>query len=102
VISNGRCVRRDKPSTKTVFVTRGMGWSTYGARRAQTVATGRKPGGVKTRSNKPIRNRWQPTATFSQRMVKSMFATVCHRLPPVADDPLLVREGVEFRASQRG
>jgi hypothetical protein len=26
---------------------------------------------------------------------------VCHRLPPVADDPLLVREGVDFLAMQR-
>src|SRR2546430_2601928 len=26
---------------------------------------------------------------------------VCHRLPPVAEDPLLVREGVDFLASQR-
>jgi len=45
-------------------------WSIYGAERAQPVATGRKWEGLENRSNKPIRNRWQPTATVSERMVR--------------------------------
>jgi hypothetical protein len=46
------------------------GWSIYGAQRAQPVATGVKRDGPENRSNKPIRSRWQPTATVSQRMVR--------------------------------
>jgi len=46
------------------------GWSIYGAQRAQPVATGGKSDGPENRSNKPIRNRWQPTATVSERMVR--------------------------------
>jgi hypothetical protein len=42
----------------------------YGAQRAQPVATGDKWGDPKKRSNKPIRNRWQLTATVSKRMVR--------------------------------
>jgi hypothetical protein len=38
------------------------GWSIYGAKRAQPVATGRKCDGPDNGSNKPIRNRWQPAA----------------------------------------
>jgi hypothetical protein len=45
-------------------------WSIYGAQRAQPVATGGKWKAPESRSNKPIRNRWQPTATVSQRMVR--------------------------------
>jgi hypothetical protein len=45
------------------------GWSIYGAQRAQPVATGGKWNTPENRSNKPIRNRWQPTATVPQRMV---------------------------------
>jgi hypothetical protein len=40
-------------------------WSVYGAKRAQRVATGRKWESLKNGSNKPIGNRWQPTATVS-------------------------------------
>jgi hypothetical protein len=36
----------------------------------QPVATGRKWDGADNRSNKRIRNRWQPTATVPKRMVK--------------------------------
>jgi hypothetical protein len=46
------------------------GWSIYGAQRAQPVATGGKWNTPENRSNKPIRNRWQPTATVSERMVR--------------------------------
>jgi hypothetical protein len=46
------------------------GWSIYGAQRAQPAATGRKWDALENRSNKPIRNRWQPTATVSERMVR--------------------------------
>jgi hypothetical protein len=42
------------------------GWSVYGAERAQPVATGGKWDDPENRSNKPIRNQWQPTATVSQ------------------------------------
>jgi hypothetical protein len=45
-------------------------WSTYGAHRAQPVATGRKRGGSENRSNRPIGNRSQPTATVPERMVR--------------------------------
>jgi hypothetical protein len=46
------------------------GWSIYGAQRAQPVATGRKCDGPHNDSNKRIRNRWQPMATVSERMVR--------------------------------
>jgi hypothetical protein len=49
---------------------RPRGWSIYGAQRAQLVATGGKWNTPENRSNKPIRNRWQPTATVSERMVR--------------------------------
>jgi NAD(P)-dependent dehydrogenase (short-subunit alcohol dehydrogenase family) len=45
-------------------------WSIYGAQRAQPVATGGKWDTPENRSNRPIRNRWQPTATVPQRMVR--------------------------------
>ena len=45
-------------------------WSIYGAKRAQPVATGRKWLSSENGSNKPIGNRWQPTATVSERMVR--------------------------------
>jgi hypothetical protein len=57
------------------------------------VATGGKWDALKNRSNRPIRNRWQPTATVSQRMVKSMFATTCQRLPTI---PYLLERGSTF------
>src|SRR6266576_5471653 len=47
------------------------GWSIYGAQRAQPVATGGEWDALKNRSNGPTRNRWQPTATVSQRMVRN-------------------------------
>jgi hypothetical protein len=40
------------------------------------------------------RNRWQPTATVSERMAKSMFATACHRLPTIPY--LLERESTSW------
>jgi len=43
------------------------------------------------------RNQWQPVARGPTHGKEH----VCHRLPAVADDPLLVREGVYFLASQR-
>jgi hypothetical protein len=46
------------------------GWSIYGAQRAQPVATGGKWETLENRSNKPIRNRRQPTATVLERMVR--------------------------------
>jgi hypothetical protein len=46
------------------------GWSIYGAQRAQPVATGGEWDTTENRSNKPIGNRWQPTATVSERMVR--------------------------------
>ena len=47
-----------------------QGWSVYGAKRAQPVATGCKSDAPENRPNKPIRNGWQPTATVSERMVR--------------------------------
>jgi hypothetical protein len=50
---------------RNAFTDQGLGaqgWSIYGAQRAQPVATGRKCDGPDNASNKPIRNRWQPTA----------------------------------------
>jgi hypothetical protein len=49
----------------------------------QPMATGRKRLTAKNGSNTQVGNRWQPTATVPQRMVKSMFATACHRLPTI-------------------
>src|SRR2546425_13116953 len=49
-----------------------------GRNRWQPVASGSPP---KNGSNKPFGNRWQRTATVPERMVKSTFATACHRLP---------------------
>jgi hypothetical protein len=39
------------------------------SQQAQPVATGDKSDDPENRSNKPIRNRWQPTATVLKRMV---------------------------------
>src|SRR5579862_266042 len=44
-------------------------WSIYGAQRAQPAATGGKWDVLGNRSNRPIRNQWQPTATVPERMV---------------------------------
>jgi len=63
------------------------GWSIYRAQRAQPVATGGKWDALENRSNRAIRNRWQPTATVSQRMVKV--------------DHLLAKEGVASVAPQK-
>jgi hypothetical protein len=70
------------------------GWSIYGAQRAQPVATGRKWQCSENGSNKPIGNRWQPTATVPERMVKSMFATARQRLPTIPY--LLERESISW------
>jgi hypothetical protein len=59
---------RPKPCGHRRFPAKG--WSIYGAQRAQPVAIGGKWDALENRSNRPIRNRWQPTATVSQRMVK--------------------------------
>ncbi len=48
------------------------GWSIYGAQRAQPVATGGKWDGAENRSNRPIRNRWQPTATTGTTWARSV------------------------------
>jgi hypothetical protein len=45
-------------------------WSIYGAQRAQPLAIGGKWDALENRLNRPIGNRWQPTATVSQRMVR--------------------------------
>jgi len=55
-----------------------------GRSRWQPVANGRA---AKTAQNQPIANRWQPTATVPERMVKV--------------DPLLAKEGVTFPAPHR-
>jgi hypothetical protein len=83
----------DARSPLAVSDSRRREWSIYGAQRAQPVATGGRWADPENRSNKPIRNRWQPTATVSQRMVKSMFATACHRLPTI---PYLLERGSIF------
>ena len=57
------------------------------------MATGGKWDALENRSNRPIRNRWQPTATVSQRMVKRTFATGCHRLRTI---PYLIERGSIF------
>jgi hypothetical protein len=54
------------------------------------VATGGKWDTLENGSNRPIGNRWQPTATVSQRMVKRTFATACHQLPMI---PFLLERG---------
>jgi hypothetical protein len=51
---------------------RAKGWSTYGAQRAQPVATGGKWDTLENGSNKPIGNPWQPTATVPERMVSNV------------------------------
>jgi hypothetical protein len=66
------------------------GWSVCGAKRAQPVATGRKWEQPKSGSNRRIGNRWQPTATVSERMVK---VDVCHRLRPAAMTLFLLGRG---------
>jgi hypothetical protein len=43
-----------------------QGWSIYGAQRAQPVATGGKWDALENGSNRPIGNRWQPTATVPE------------------------------------
>jgi hypothetical protein len=43
----------------------------------------------------------QPVATHGNRFGAHGKEHVCHRLPAVADDPLLVREGVDFLVMQR-
>jgi hypothetical protein len=45
-------------------------WSIYGAKRAQPVATDGKLRPSDNRSNKPFRNRRQPTAAVQDRMVR--------------------------------
>jgi hypothetical protein len=82
---------RPKPCGHRRFPAKG--WSIYGAQRAQPVATGRKWEGPENGSNKPIGKRWQPTATVSERMVKSTFATACHQLPKI---PYLLERGSIF------
>jgi len=71
----------------TISDSRANGWSIYGAQRAQLVATGRKWEGAENRSNRSIRNQWQPTATVPERMVKV--------------DHLLPKEGVAYLAPQK-
>jgi hypothetical protein len=57
-----------------------MGWSIYGAQRTQPVATGGKWETLENRSNKPTRNRSQPTATVPERMVRrGSTVRVCQR-----------------------
>ena len=49
-----------------------VSWSIYGAKRAQPVAAGGKSTRSDSRSNKPIRSPWQPTATVQDRMVRTV------------------------------
>jgi hypothetical protein len=56
--------------------------------------------------NAPARKRLkqadrQPVATHGNRFGAHGKEHVCHRLPAVADDPLLDKEGVTFLAPQR-
>jgi hypothetical protein len=44
--------------------------STHGAGRAQPAATGREAIRPENRTNKPVRNRWQPPATVQDLMVR--------------------------------
>jgi len=71
-IGSTRVVTFRPPTTKVVYreARRRSVWSINGAKRAQPVATGRKSKGRENGSNRPIRNRCQPTATVSQRMVR--------------------------------
>ena len=70
--------RRAQHSTRTWGAARiplaigdpGEGMEHLWSPAAQPVATGGKWNTPKNRSNKPIRNRWQPTATVSERMVR--------------------------------
>ena len=65
---------------------------------SQAGATSRKCEGLENGSNKPIGNSWQPTATVLERMVKSMFATACHRLPTI---PYLLERGSLHGSAKR-
>src|SRR5437870_4759941 len=67
-----------------------------GRNRWQPVASGSPP---KNGSNKPFGNRWQRTATVPERMVKSTFATACHRLPTTPY--LLERESTSWLRKDR-
>jgi hypothetical protein len=62
---------------------RRRGWSINGAERWQTVATGGKSLRPENGSNKPKPLPPVAAGCRSERMVKSMFATACHRLPTI-------------------
>src|SRR5438552_18672340 len=70
-------------------------WSIYGAQRAQPVATGDKWDALENRLNRPIRNRWQPTATVPQRMASRASAVGCH---PLREVPSLRRRVDDYLA----
>ena len=63
------------------------GWSLYGAPWLQSVATGRKRNTLRNRKNEPKPLPSVATNRRSQRMVRSAFATACHRLrsPPLCE-----------------
>ena len=84
----------DRPHVRSALCSTTVAWSVYGAERAQPLATDRKWERPNNGSNRRIRSRWQPTATVSGRMVKSMFATACHRLPTIPY--LLERESTSW------
>src|SRR5579859_3281540 len=67
-------------------------WSTCGAERTQPVATHGNDERREIGSDATNRNPRQPTATSQTFDGKEQ---VCHRLPWVADDPLLEREEVD-------
>jgi len=64
---NARRRRKGRPNPCTH---RRTGWSIYGAKRAQPVASGHKWERPKDGANRPFGSRWQPTATVSERMVR--------------------------------
>jgi hypothetical protein len=62
------------------------------------VATGGKWDALENRSNRPIRNRWQPTATVSERMVKR--ESIAARFPDERDQDQAVRAREQVRRSR--
>jgi hypothetical protein len=67
-----------------------------GRNRWQPVANGTPP---KTAQTSRSATGGKPTATVSERMVKSMFATACHRLPTIPY--LLERESTSWLCKER-
>src|SRR5260370_26856956 len=79
----------------------GKRWSIYGAQRAQLVAIGRAWTSLENGQIKPIGNRWQPTATVSERMVRrGSTVRVRQRALQKTGRALFVHDDVPVRPAQ--